>query len=162
MSNLKSFIGVILIHAMSMTRERASQAGLLKEKDEPTLETADDAGYYIQYPDGYTSWCPKDVFDKKYFGIADSTKISKEDVDSFIVKGESSKLGDKTCVVLDSTITGFDTVGTSACVDPNNYSQEIGEEIARKDIVNSIWGHLGFVLQWAKNGLSRKDDDNQK
>lgn len=156
MSNLKPFIGVIMIHAIAMDKGRAYEAGLLQKKNMPEPWEAHEAGYYIQYPDGYTSWCPKEAFDKKYLAIADATKISKEDVESFIVKGESHKLGSKTCVVLDSTITGFDTVGTSACVDPANYSQEIGEEIARRDITNTIWGHLGFVLQWAKNGIRPK------
>jgi len=50
---------------------------------------------------------------------------------------------------------GFDMIGTSPCVDPANYDQSIGDEYARKKIVDQLWGHLGFVLQWAKNGLSR-------
>lgn len=27
--------------------------------------------------------------------------------------------------------------------------------VARRDIKAKIWGHLGFVLQWAINGLKR-------
>ena len=151
-----AFIGVAMIMAAAMSREEAYANGLLKEKDKPsTPETAAEEGYFMDYGD-YQSWCPKEVFDAKYFPLADKTKISREDVEGFMVKGTGYKLGEKTCVVLDTTITGFDTVGTSACVDPNNYNQEIGEEIARRDITSYMWGHLGFVLQWAKNGLTRK------
>lgn len=156
MSKLQAFIGVTLIMASAMNRSGAYEAGLLKAKDQPdTIGDGLDEGYHIIYKNGYESWCPKSEFEAKYFGIADKTKISKEDIDRFIVKGEGHKLGEKTCVVLDSTITGFDLAGTSACVDPNNYDQAIGEDIARKTIVNDMWGYLGFVLQWAKNGLSR-------
>lgn len=70
-------------------------------------------------------------------------------------QGYSLRLGEKTTVVLDTTITRFDTIGTSACVNPDNYDHAIGEGIARRDIKDKIWGHLGFVLQWAINGLKK-------
>lgn len=114
-----------------------------------------DEGYEVEYPNGYKSFSPKDVFEKAYYQILDPTKISEGDVLGFMKQGYSLKLGEKTTVVLDTTITGFDTTGTSACVNPNNYDHAIGEGIARRDIKNKIWGHLGFVLQWAINGLKR-------
>lgn len=114
-----------------------------------------DEGYEVEYPDGYKSFSPKDVFEKAYYQILDPTKISEGDVLGFMKQGYSLKLGEKTTVVLDTTITGFDTIGTSACVNPNNYDHAIGEGIARRDIKDKIWGHLGFVLQWAINGLKR-------
>lgn len=114
-----------------------------------------DEGYEVEYPDGYKSFSPKDVFEKAYYQILDPTKISEGDVLGFMKQGYSLRLGEKTTVVLDTTITGFDTIGTSACVNPNNYDHAIGEGIARRDIKDKIWGHLGFVLQWAINGLKR-------
>lgn len=114
-----------------------------------------DEGYEVEYPDGYKSFSPKDVFEKAYYQILDPTKISEGDVLGFMKQGYSLRLGEKTTVVLDTTITGFDTIGTSACVNPNNYDHAIGKGIARRDIKDKIWGHLGFVLQWAINGLKR-------
>jgi hypothetical protein len=114
-----------------------------------------DEGYEVEYPDGYKSFSPKDVFEKAYYQILDPTKISEGDVLGFMKQGYSLRLGEKTTVVLDTAITGFDTIGTSACVNPNNYDHAIGEGIARRDIKDKIWGHLGFVLQWAINGLKR-------
>lgn len=114
-----------------------------------------DEGYEVEYPDGYKSFSPKDVFEKAYYQILDPTKITEGDVLGFMKQGYSLRLGEKTTVVLDTTITGFDTIGTSACVNPNNYDHAIGEGIARRDIKDKIWGHLGFVLQWAINGLKR-------
>lgn len=114
-----------------------------------------DEGYEVEYPDGYKYFSPKDVFEKAYYQILDPTKISEGDVLGFMKQGYSLRLGEKTTVVLDTTITGFDTIGTSACVNPNNYNHAIGEGIARRDIKDKIWGHLGFVLQWAINGLKR-------
>lgn len=153
---MNTFIGVNMIQAEPMNKWEALQEGLLKAKDglgiDPDLA---EEGYKVVYPDGYKSWSPARVFERRFFQLEDPTKISIDDIDKFAKRGESHKLGLKTCVVLDTTITGFDMIGTSACVDPANYNQTVGENIARKDIVDKLWGHLGFVLQWAKNGLSK-------
>ena len=41
---------------------------------------------------------------------------------------------------------GYTVTGQSACADPNNYNQEIGQRIAREDAVKKIWPLLGFEL----------------
>lgn len=150
-------IGIKMVELTPMNSITAENLGY------KTNNTADRinaiSGYEVTYPDGYKSWCPKHVADAAYFILDDKegNKITDKDLDNFIVKGISVKLGEKTAVVLDTTITGFDTIGTSACVDPNNYIQEIGDKIAREEIRNKMWGHLGFILQWAKYGINRKN-----
>lgn len=114
-----------------------------------------DEGYEVEYPDGYKSFSPKDVFEKAYYMILSPNKIQEGDVLNFIKKGYSLRLGEKTTVVCDTTLTGFDTVGIAACVDPSTYDHDMGCGVARRDIKDKIWGHLGFVLQWAINGLKR-------
>ena len=44
---------------------------------------------------------------------------------------------------------GFTVTGQSACADPNNYNEEIGQRIAREDAVKKIWPLLGFGLREA-------------
>lgn len=123
----------------------------------------DDMGYEVTYPDGYKNWTPKDVADNAYFPLSENnngTKILKEDVEKFITDVEVMTVGEKTTVVNAHTLTGFDTVRHSSCVDPKNYSEELGKQYAMEEVVNSLWSHLGFVLQWAKYGLnaeSKKD-----
>lgn len=114
-----------------------------------------DEGYEVEYPDGYKSFSPKDVFEKAYYMILSPNKIQEGDVLNFIKEGYSLRLGEKTTVVCDTTLTGFDTVGIAACVNPQNYDHDMGCGVARRDIKDKIWGHLGFVLQWAINGLKR-------
>lgn len=114
-----------------------------------------DEGYEVEYPDGYKSFSPKDVFEKAYYMILSPNKIQEDDVLNFIKEGYSLRLGEKTTVVCDTTLTGFDTVGIAACVDPSTYDHDMGCGVARRDIKDKIWGHLGFVLQWAINGLKR-------
>lgn len=114
-----------------------------------------DEGYEVEYPGGYKSFSPKDVFEKAYYMILSPNKIQEGDVLNFIKEGYSLRLGEKTTVVCDTTLTGFDTVGIAACVDPSTYDHDMGCGVARRDIKDKIWGHLGFVLQWAINGLKR-------
>lgn len=115
----------------------------------------DDKGYEVIYDGGYTKWVSKEKFENEYFKLADETgtKILQDDIWNFLVKGETIKLGDKSTLVRDSTITGFDVIGISSCVDPETYDKTIGEDIAREDNIDALWEHMGFVLQWAKFGL---------
>ena len=87
--------------------------------------------------------------------ILSPNKIQEGDVFNFLKEGYSLRLGEKTTVVCDTTLTGFDTVGIATCVNPSTYDHDMGCGVARRDIKEKIWGHLGFVLQWAINGLKR-------
>lgn len=124
----------------------------------------DDMGYEVTYPDGYKSWSPKNVADAAYYPLSennDGTKILKEDVENFITNVEVMTVGEKTTVVNAHTLTGFDIVRHSSCVDPKNYSEELGKQYAMEEVVNNLWAHLGFVLQWAKYGINVKPKESK-
>jgi hypothetical protein len=127
-------------------------------------------GYAVVYEDGYTSWSPKDVFEKFYYPMGflnlegcegaageNDSRITQEMVNGFLQTGsvENVRLGAKTCVTQVETITGMELTNHAACVDPANYDEAGGEKIAMKKIMDEVWFGLGFVLQWAKNGLKR-------
>lgn len=112
-----------------------------------------DEGYKIFYPDGYVSWCPKDIFESQYLELEKENTISQSDVDNFISKVEAIKMGDKTTVVQATCKNGFTIVDGSACVDPNNFNMEIGKQCCMEHIKDKIWGYLGFLLQCAKSGF---------
>jgi hypothetical protein len=146
-------IGIKMVELIAMCAGEAQYRGYKTNGKE-----GNDAGYEVTYPDGYKSWCPKEVADKAYFKLDetnDGTKILEQDVENFISSHQTTTIGPKTTVVLATTITGFDMVNSSACVDPKNYSQELGEKYALETIKSNLWSYLGFVLQWAKNGLSK-------
>lgn len=151
-------IGIKMVELQPMRASMALSTGYKIGNAHP-----DDMGYEVTYPDGYKSWTPKDVADNAYFPLSENnngTKILKEDVEKFITDVEVMTVGEKTTVVNAHTLTGFDTVCHSSCVDPKNYSEELGKQYAMEEVVNSLWSHLGFVLQWAKYGLnaeSKKD-----
>ena len=41
----------------------------------------------------------------------------------------------------------------SSCVRPERYDEKVGAENALGKIRDRLWSHLGFMLQWAINGL---------
>lgn len=151
-------IGIKMVELQPMTAREANDKG-----HRIGNHSFEEEGYEVTYPDGYKSWTPKDIADAAYYKLSkdnDGTKVLKEDVENFITDVEVITIGEKTTVVNAHTLTGFDTVRHSSCVDPKNYSEELGKQYAMEEVVNSLWSHLGFVLQWAKYGLnaeSKKD-----
>ena len=144
-------IGIKMVELLAMTAAVALEKGY-----KTNGKSGNDEGYEVTYPDGYKSWCPKEVADASYFILDeknDGSKILKEDVEKFITNVDVITVGDKTTVVNAHTLTGFDTVKHSSCVDPKNYNEELGKQYAMEEVIKSLWAHLGFVLQWAKYGL---------
>lgn len=50
-------------------------------------------------------------------------------------------------LALVTTKSGFTVVGVSGCADPANFNRDIGEEIAKRNAVSQLWGHMGFELR---------------
>lgn len=118
-------------------------------------------GYAVRYSDDYISWSPKDIFESAYYQIGDDpSKVNSDMVDDFFYDVESKKLeDDKTVLTRAELITGFTQYETSSCVDPMNFSLDIGERICKKRIRDEVWKLLGFVLQWGRFGLKAMEDD---
>ena len=68
-------------------------------------------------------------------------------------------MGNKTTVVQATFKNGFSMVSGSSCVDPKNFSMEIGKQCCMERIKDHVWEFLGFLLQSAKNGFSGNGDN---
>lgn len=150
-------IGIKLVELNEMTAAEAIRKGYRVSNKVTT--PPDTIGYEVVYQDGYKSWCPKEVADAAYFKLDennDGTKILEQDVHNFIDTIEGDKIGKKTTLVHAKTISGFEYYETSSCVDEKNYSKELGSKYAKEKVVSKVWDALGFVLQWAKNGITNK------
>lgn len=142
MSDLKTYIGVKRIQAKPQERNGKP-------------------GYLVVYePDGYESWSPKEVFEKAYFPITQSNRLTEEDIDSFVNLGKIhvEKRGDKSTLVEIVYPNGWADYEISSCVDPKNYNEELGKTYALENIKHRLWKSLGFVLQWAHHGLKSEKD----
>lgn len=119
---------------------------------------ADKNAYGVEYEDGYVSQSPKGVFDRHYLAMGeDSTKISPAMVNSFIAKVEVATLGDGRTTLVQATLrNGFTITETSTCVDIKNYDEGVGKSLCMIKVEDRVWELLGFMLCWAKNGLSHE------
>ena len=76
-------------------------------------------------------------------------KLQQFDEDKLVLV-EKTTIGVLTC------LTGFEATVSSSCVKPENYDINIGKKYAIEKAKDQIWSGLGFVLQWAINGLKKK------
>lgn len=111
-------------------------------------------GYAVKYPDGCISWSPKETFEKDYLLQGENgNRVTQEMVDDFIVSHRATRMANHT-VVIAILRNGFSLIAESACVDPANYDESIGEKYALEKIKKQIWHLLGFMLASARNGFS--------
>ena len=74
-------------------------------------------------------------------------KVTKDQILSRIKSVDYSMLPKSTVTLCNITLdNGFSVRGESACVDPANFDQKIGEEIAYNNAFNKLWPLFGFLL----------------
>ena len=73
MKEEKLYIGSRFIIAYAYPLDECSFLKNFKEQDVSNRETR--LGYLIKYPDGYTSWSPKETFETAYREVTDSEKV---------------------------------------------------------------------------------------
>lgn len=75
--------------------------------------------------------------------------ITKKDIDNILkdtlIKVE--QFGPKTTVLKATLPNGFVIVESSSCIDPENFSMKIGEEICMDKLIDKIWELEGYRLQ---------------
>lgn len=84
--------------------------------------------------------------------LPSGVSIGPKMVDDFIKETHISTIGGKTTLVRVVLKNGFEIIESSACVDPANYSEEIGAKCCLEKIKDKIWYLLGFLLQTAYHG----------
>lgn len=92
-------------------------------------------------------------------------KLTKEFLESEIDKVEYNRFGETNTHCTITTKSGFTFTGESACVDPNNFDQKIGEKFAYDNAFEKMWMPYGFWLHKAladhDNRLQPPSDDNK-
>lgn len=80
------------------------------------------------------------------------TSITQADIDEILAELGPSDISVKTlfrkCTVVSVKLkNGFVITESSACVDPANYSQEMGKDICMQRIKDKLWELEGYALQ---------------
>mgnify|MGYP003438814957 FL=1 len=74
--------------------------------------------------------------------------ISENDIKKIIKEVIYTIIGQKTTICLLILENDFEVVGTSACVDKNNFNKEVGEKLAYEKAFEKIWELEGYRLQF--------------
>ena len=79
---------------------------------------------------------------KKKGGFA----ITKDFIDSQITSVKYFVIEGTTVTICHLTLdNGFSVRGESACIDPTNFNEEIGQQIAYKNAYDKLWAFYGFA-----------------
>lgn len=85
-------------------------------------------------------------------------RLTPQHIDSVIIDETYTNLPDGRTVICQLTLkNGYTIDGKSACVSKENFDQEIGNEIARKNAREKIWELEGYLLKqeiYDKNSLT--------
>jgi hypothetical protein len=73
--------------------------------------------------------------------------VTIEKIENIILKEDYIKVGLKTVIAVLTLKNSFEIIGTSACVDLNNFDFEIGKKYAREKAIDQIWMLEGYLLQ---------------
>lgn len=77
-------------------------------------------------------------------------KVTKEQIERIIEQSTFEtfhRVHDKQCIVVAKLPNGFTVVGESACVDAENYDEQIGYDLAVEHIKKRLWELEGYALQ---------------
>jgi len=88
-------------------------------------------------------------------------KLTKEFLESEIDKVEYNRFGETNTHCTNTTKSGFSFTGESACVDPNNFDQKIGEKFAYENAFNKMWTPYGFWLHKALTEIDYQSKLNE-
>lgn len=74
-------------------------------------------------------------------------RVTKEYIESRITETDFQVLPKTTVTICNITLdNGFSVRGESACVDPANFDEEIGQKIAYDNAFDKLWPLFGFLL----------------
>ena len=78
----------------------------------------------------------------------DAPRLTPAAIDAVIKDKTFTNLPSGKCVICEITLlNGYTVRGESACVSPENFDQEIGNEIAFTNARDKIWQLEGYLLQ---------------
>lgn len=75
--------------------------------------------------------------------------VTLEQIETLLNEAETEKhvFFGKATIIMYKLKNGFTVYGYSACVDPANFDEKIGDHYAREDAKKKLWQLEGYLLQ---------------
>lgn len=74
--------------------------------------------------------------------------LTPDDIENAIVHEQYHVFPGSTVTVCCLTlINGFNAIGHSGCIDPSNFNEAIGKQVARENAARTIWQLEGYLLK---------------
>lgn len=74
-------------------------------------------------------------------------RITPQHIDAVVADAHFIRASDTLTLCVIKSVNGFEVVGKSACADPANYDQAIGERVAFDDAKRQLWPLEGYLLR---------------
>lgn len=75
------------------------------------------------------------------------TKHEQDLLNNWVISQESARIGRKTTIVCLVMKNGFEVIGMSSCVNPEQYDEQIGVYWATKDALTKLNPIVGYITQ---------------
>ena len=92
--------------------------------------------------------------------MLDGKKVTKDFLESEIAETKYTRIGGTLTHCTIYTHDGFAFTGESACVDPAQFDEEIGKQIAYKVAFDKMYPHYGFLLNFIQRHKTQSEEDN--
>jgi len=79
-----------------------------------------------------------------------NVKVTEQQIQNLLSKSEYKTFHavfGKLTITVCKLPNGYTLVGSSGCVDPENYDSELGEQICKQQIEDQLWKMEGYSLQ---------------
>jgi Phage protein (N4 Gp49/phage Sf6 gene 66) family len=94
----------------------------------------------------------------KALAASPAERVTKEYMESRIASTDFTRLAGTVTICSITLDNGYSVRGESACVNPENYNQQIGEKIAYDQAFGKLWPLFGFLLA-EKNKLAAAEKE---
>jgi len=82
-------------------------------------------------------------------------KLTKEILEQHILKKDYVRMWHKTTVCIITLDNGYEVIGSSACINPEDYDLEIGKKFAYEDAFEKLWSLFGFLANYGQEFFDR-------
>lgn len=87
-------------------------------------------------------------------------KLTLEKIKSLVVKTEFQRFGETTTVCAAHLASGFVVIGVSGCLNPADFDEQKGREIAEQDAINQLWKLQGYHVKVQYAESEQANDPN--